>query len=60
MLDALRLLRSSGKTKADIEIERIGLYAGQLRLWFMVTTTLFMHNLPEAPNMLNRQYWAGA
>jgi transposase len=31
-LEALRLLRSSGKTKADIERD-LGLYSGQLRLW---------------------------
>jgi transposase len=31
-LETLRLLRSSGKTKADLERE-LGLYPGQLRLW---------------------------
>jgi transposase len=31
-LEALSLLRSSGKTKADIERD-LGLYSGQLRLW---------------------------
>ncbi len=31
-LETLRLLRSSGKTKADLERE-LGLYPGQIRLW---------------------------
>jgi transposase len=31
-LETLRLLRSSGKTKAELERE-LGLYAGQLGLW---------------------------
>ncbi len=31
-LETLQLLRSSGKTKADLERE-LGLYAGQIRLW---------------------------
>jgi transposase len=31
-LETLQLLRSSGKTKADLERE-LGLYPGQLRLW---------------------------
>jgi transposase-like protein len=31
-LETLRLLRSSGKTKADLERE-LGLYPGQIHLW---------------------------
>jgi transposase-like protein len=31
-LETLRLLKSSGKTKADLERE-LGLYPGQIRLW---------------------------
>lgn len=31
-LETLRLLKSSGKTKADLERE-LGLYAGQIHLW---------------------------
>ena len=31
-LETLRLLKSSGKTKADMERE-LGLYPGQIRLW---------------------------
>ncbi len=31
-LETLRLLKSSGKTKADMERE-MGLYPGQIRLW---------------------------
>jgi len=31
-LDTLRLLKSSGKTKADLERE-LGLYPGQIHLW---------------------------
>lgn len=31
-LETLQLLRSSGKTKADLERE-LGLYAGQIHLW---------------------------
>ncbi|MEO6458538.1 MAG: transposase [Chloroflexia bacterium] len=31
-LETLRLLKSSGKTKADVERE-LGLYAGQIHLW---------------------------
>lgn len=31
-LETLQLLRSSGKTKADLERE-LGLYPGQIRLW---------------------------
>lgn len=31
-LETLRLLKSSGKTKADVERE-LGLYPGQIRLW---------------------------
>jgi transposase len=31
-LETLRLLRSGGKTKADLERE-LGLYPGQIRLW---------------------------
>ena len=31
-LETLRLLQSSGKTKADLERE-LGLYPGQIRLW---------------------------
>ena len=31
-LEALRLLKSSGKTKVELERE-LGLYSGQLRLW---------------------------
>ena len=31
-LETLRLLRSSGKSKADLERE-LGLYPGQIRLW---------------------------
>ena len=31
-VETLRLLKSSGKTKADLERE-LGLYPGQIRLW---------------------------
>ena len=31
-LESLRLLKSSGKTKADLERE-LGLYPGQIHLW---------------------------
>jgi transposase-like protein len=31
-LETLRLLKSSGKTKADLECE-LGLYPGQIHLW---------------------------